>query len=59
MICPYILSQKTEVQAVHEYDDNGRNVGDSQVDNITYTPAKCLREGCGAWRKGRCQYYGS
>ena len=24
MICPYILSQKTEVQAVHEYDDDGR-----------------------------------
>lgn len=58
MICPYILNQKTEIQAVHEYDD-GRNVVDSQVDNITYTPVKCLQEGCGAWRKGRCQYYGS
>ena len=56
MICPYIVTRKIKLQAKHEYDADGLNISDEQVEINMAEPIACLKSGCGARHDGRCRY---
>ena len=58
MICPYIVTRKIVTQWRPEYDEEGRQTFAETVEANEAIPIPCEKENCGAWRDGRCQYYG-
>lgn len=56
MICPYIVTRKSVCQTIIEYDEDGKEVFNQQMNENTAIPIACEKENCGAWRNGRCRY---
>lgn len=56
MICPYIVTKKIKLKTNHEYDSDGLNTSDEQVEIHMAEPIACLESGCGAWQDGHCLY---
>lgn len=59
MKCPYAVDRRTVSQTSFEYDEDGVEVFRQTVEDNTASFLECLREECGAWQDGRCQYRGS
>lgn len=51
MICPFRPHINNWVKQ-YDYDEDGRLKHEALVEMIK--EPECLREGCGAWRDGRC-----
>lgn len=58
MICPYIVTRKIVTQWVPVYDAEGMQTCSETVEVNEAIPISCAEKNCGAWRDGRCQYYG-
>ena len=56
MICPYIVHRKITVQAKHEYNEDGADTLDQQIEINEAQPIECRATDCGAWHDGRCRY---
>ena len=56
MKCPYAVSRHTVSQTIFEYDDDGKQTFQQTTDHNTAEFVDCLKENCGAWRDGKCQY---
>lgn len=56
MKCPYAVDRRTVAQTTYEHDEDGVLTFQQIVENNTASFVECLREECGAWQDGRCQY---
>ena len=59
MKCPYAVDRRTVAQTSFEYDEEGVEIFRQTVEDKTASFLDCLREECGAWQDGRCQYRGN
>lgn len=59
MKCPYAVSRCQVTQTTIKYDDNGNQVGFTEVQNNNAEFVDCLRENCGAFNKetNKCEYH--
>jgi len=58
MFCPYTVNRKIVTQVTREYNENGNEALLEQVESNTASYPPCLKEKCGAWENGGCNYYG-
>lgn len=56
MTCPYAVNRTVSIQTKFEYDDDGRQTFQQSIEAHNAKFLLCVREECGAWRDGRCQY---
>lgn len=56
MKCPYAVSRHTVSQTVFEYDEDGKQTFQQTTEHNNAEFVDCLKEECGAWCDGRCQY---
>lgn len=53
---PVCCKQACRQQTIYEYGDNGEMTFQQVIENNTAEFVDCLKDDCGAWRDGRCQY---
>ena len=56
MKCPYAVNRHLVQQTIYEYDDDGEMTFQSVIEQNAADFVDCLKDDCGAWRDGRCQY---
>lgn len=56
MKCPYAVSRHTVSQTIFEYDEDGKQTFQQTTEQNNAEFVDCLKENCGAWHDGRCQY---
>ena len=56
MKCPYAVNRHTVSQTAFTYDESGNQTFQQTIENNTADFLDCLKEQCGAFRNGRCQY---
>lgn len=56
MKCPYAVDRHCVTQTHFEYDEEGVETFRQTVEDNTAEFVDCLKDGCAAWRDGRCQY---
>lgn len=57
MHCPYACKTKTEFESWYQtYNENGQVEKCITSRNYCFTYEECLKEDCGAWYNGRCNY---
>lgn len=53
MFCPYVRKTYCRFTGIHY---NGDSIEDGSVICETFENAECLKEQCGVWYEGRCNY---
>lgn len=58
MICPYLQENQTTIEIWGQaFDAESEQTGHGiTVTSNFFTPQKCLKEGCAAFRDGKCRY---
>lgn len=56
MKCPYAVNRNLVQQTIYEYDDGGEMTFQQVIEQNAADFVDCLKDDCGAWRDGRCQY---
>lgn len=56
MKCPYAVNRHLVQQTIYEYDDDGEMTFRQVIEQNAADFVDCLKDDCGAWRDGRCQY---
>lgn len=56
MKCPYAVNRHMVQQTIYEYDDDGEMTFQQVIEQNAADFVDCLKDDCGAWRDGRCQY---
>ena len=56
MKCPYTVNMLVVEQVQNEYNSDGTHAGYQQITNTKREYIDCLREECGAFYNGRCNY---
>ncbi len=56
MKCPYAVNRHLVQQTIYEYDDDGEMTFQQVIEQNAADFVDCLKDDCGAWRDGRCQY---
>ncbi len=59
MKCPYNIDIKQSNCDKYIYDDDGKNVQRNHILKEERTFTECLKENCGAYQDGKCNYRGS
>lgn len=56
MKCQYAVNRHLVQQTIYEYDDDGEMTFQQVIEQNAADFVDCLKDDCGAWRDGRCQY---
>jgi len=58
MKCPYIQKQVTVEETAQEFDDNQCCTSLTTATVKSIELPECLKENCGAWQSGHCNFKG-
>lgn len=56
MKCPYTIHRHNVSQEKYEYDDEGKQILTTRIENSKAEMIDCEKENCGAWKDGKCCY---
>ena len=58
MKCPYAVNRDIISQSSYEYDEEGRQTVTTEIIHNDANFVNCMKEECGAYKNGRCNYKG-
>ena len=58
MKCPYAVHRITTTTTEHQYDEESKHIRTNEETTNQAVFVDCMKEECGAWQNGKCNYRG-